>query len=525
MHVDTRVVRNLGDLGDARRRGGPVVEGMSRTHDMNVTEKSDGTIVPKRAANNAAEAAAESLEERVPAEGNAVEPTAARTQSRSPASSGIDGVRRAARMHSELKFTNLLHHVSVEMLHESYLSLKRRAAPGVDGERWEDWQPNLKERLTDLHRRLHSGAYRAKPARRTYIPKADGTERALSIWCLEDKVVQQAVVRVLGAIYETDFLGFSYGFREGRGQHDALDALSVALYRRKVNWVLDADIQKFFDQMEHDWVMRFVEHRVADKRILRLIRKWLRVGTQENGERVECTRGAPQGAVISPLLANIYLHYVADLWAEKWREKRTSGDVIIVRYADDEVFGFQHRSDATRFLADFSERLAKFGLSLHPKKTRLIRFGRFALRDRRREEGVKPETFDFLGFTHYCTVTRVSGRFMVGRKTIKKRMNASLREIKRSLRQRLHRPVAETGEWLSRVLRGHLNYFAVPGNFASLRRFFTKVAWYWMRSLRRRSQRHRMTWVRFNLLRHQFFPPIRLHHPYPNERFDVTHPR
>ena len=495
---------------------------MSRTHDMHAAEKSDEIIVPLKSANNAVETAAEPMEGRVSTEGNTVEATAAQTQRWSPASSGLDGVRRAARKQRDLKFTNLLHHVSVEQLHEGYLSIERRAAPGVDGERWEDWQADLGDRLRDLHCRIHSGAYRAKPARRIYIPKADGTQRALSVWCLEDKVVQQAVVQVLNMIYESDFLGFSYGFRPGRSQHDALDALAVGLQRCKVSWVLDADIQKFFDQMEHDWVMRFVEHRIADKRVLRLIRKWLRVGTLEEGVRVPCTRGAPQGAVISPLLANIYLHYVADLWTQQWREKRATGDMVVVRYADDEVLGFQTYHDANRFRVELEKRLAKFGLKLHPEKTRLIRFGRFAMSHCRRRNGGKPETFDFLGFTHYCTTARKTGWFAIGRKTIKKRMVASLQATKSAIRRRMHRPVYETGAWLKRVLRGHLNYFAVPGNQASLSCYFRKVAWYWLRSLRRRSQRHRMDWHRFERLRDRFFPKIVVRHPYPWVRFDAT---
>lgn len=488
---------------------------------MNGAEKSDETIVPWKPANNAAEAAAEPVEGRVSAKGNTSETIASRTQGRIIASSGLAGVREAARKHRDLKFTNLLHHVSVDRLRDSYLSLKRKAAPGVDGERWEDWQEELEDRLKDLHAKIHKGSYRAQPARRTTIPKADGTERILSIWCLVDKVVQQAIVSVLNAIYEVDFLGFSYGFRPGRGQHDALDALSVGLTARKVNWVLDADIQKFFDQMEHDWILRFMEHRIGDRRLLRLIRKWLQVGTQIEGRRVPCTRGSPQGAVVSPLLANIYLHYVNDLWTQQWREKRASGEMMAIRYADDQVLGFESKSDANRYRAELDRRLAKFGLNLHPEKTKLIRFGRFSLCDSKRFGGRKPATFDFLGFTHFCTCNRTTGKFNVGRKTVKKRMVSKLHDIKRELRRRLHRPIGETGAWLQRILRGHLNYFGVPCNWASLSYFFTRVSRLWLRSLRRRSQRHRMPWQRFRQLLELFFPPIRVTHPYPGARFDA----
>lgn len=490
---------------------------------MNGDEKSDEAVVPEKRANNAAEAAAEHVEERASAKRNTDEFTAARTQSRSTASRSLDSVRKVARMHRDERFTSLLHYVDVELLRKSFYSLKRNSAAGSDGLRWEEYQKGLEDRLVDLHSRIHSGRYNAKPARRTTIPKADGGERSLSIWCLEDKIVQQAIVTVLNAVYEEDFLGFSYGFRQGRGQHDALDALSTAITRRRVNWVLDADIQSFFDQIDHDWMMRFMEHRIADKRVLRLIRKWLKVGVlDDKGARVPSDRGAAQGAVISPLLANVYLHYVLDLWSLCWRKGRATGDMIIIRYADDVVLGFESKSDANRYRAELDKRLAKFALNLHPKKTKLIRFGRWAMRDSKRFDGVKPATFDFLGFTHYCTVTIANGKFTVGRKTIKGRMVATLKILKSELRRRMHHSISDTGRWLSRVLSGHLNYFSVPGNYNSLAFFFNRVEWLWIKSLRRRSQRHRMTWQRFLRIKRIFIPPITVRHPYPKTRFDAN---
>jgi retron-type reverse transcriptase len=386
----------------------------------------------------------------------------------------------------------LLHHITVELLEQSYYALKRNSAPGIDGVTWRAYGENLEEKLTELHARVHRGGYRARPARRTYIPKSDGSQRPLSVLCLEDKIVQQAVVFVLEAIFEADFLGFSYGFRPGRGQHDALDALHAGIYRRRVNWVLDADIQGFFDAMSHDWMMRFRSH----------------VGT-------------PQGAVISPILANIYLHYVFDLWTQAWRRKKASGDVTVIRYADDIVLGFEHEQEAQAFLQDLRERMRSFELALHPDKTRLIRFGRHAAEQRGRLGQGKPETFDFLGFTHFCTRSRITGAFVIGRKTIKKRMRAQLQAIKMELRRRWHDTIAETGAWLNRVLIGHLNYYAVPLNARSLTWFLTRVRVLWRRALLRRSQRARMTWERFRRLTDRYFPPVRILHPLPCHRFDA----
>jgi group II intron reverse transcriptase/maturase len=464
---------------------------------------------------------AEAVEGRTSPKGNGGRTAAVRTQSRVAASNGLVAVRQAARQSKEVRFTALLHHITIDLLERSYFALKRNAAPGTDGVTWQAYGENLAEKLTELHVRIHRGGYRARPARRTYIPKPDGSQRPLSILCLEDKIVQQAVASVLEAIYEVDFMGFSYGFRPGRGQHDALDALHAGIYRRQVNWVLDADIQGFFDAMSHDWILRFLRHRIADKRILRLIAKWLKVGITEDGQVTRSSRGTPQGAVISPILANIYLHYVFDLWSDAWRRKKASGDVIVIRYADDIVLGFQHEREAQAFLSDLRERMREFELALHPDKTRLIRFGRHAAEQRRRLGQGKPETFDFLGFTHFCTRSRKYGSFIIGRKTIKKRMRAKLQAIKMELRRRLHHSIAETGAWLRRVLTGHLNYYAVSGNDPSLWWFFTQVRWYWLRALRRRSQRAFMSWEKFTRLTNRFFPPIRILHPLPCHRFDA----
>jgi RNA-directed DNA polymerase len=403
-------------------------------------------------------------------------------------SQGLASVRKAARIDKKVRFTALLHHLTVDRLRESFYALKRKAAPGVDGVTWQEYEPDLQEHLTDLHSRVHCGTYRAKPSRRVYIEKADGRQRPLGIAALEDKIVQQAVVTVLNQIYEEDFLGFSYGFRPGRSQHQALDALSYALQYKKVSYVLDADIRGFFDNLDKSWLIKFVEHRVADPRILRLIRKWLSAGVMEEGKWSEATSGTPQGSVASPMLANIYLHYVFDLWLDKWRRQSAHGDVIAVRYADDIVLGFQHRAEAERFLKDLRERLSKFGLELHPDKTRLIEFGRFAEENRTRRGESKPETFDFLGFTHISGKDR-NGRFSVKRMTIRKRMRAKLQEIKQQLRARMHDATPDTGSWLRAVVQGHFNYYAVPGNLDSLGMFRERVLSMWWRVLCRRSQK------------------------------------
>lgn len=488
---------------------------------MYADEKSDKAVVPMKQPNKEGYPLAEAVEGRALPKRNTGQATAVRTQSRGTASNGLAGVRQAARQKQDVQFTALLHHITIELLEQSYFSLKRNSAPGLDGVTWRTYGDNLREKLTTLHTRIHQGSYRASPARRTMIPKADGTERPLSILCLEDKIVQQAVVYVLEAIYEESFMGFSYGFRPGRGQHDALDALSAGIYRKQVNWVLDADIRKFFDAMNHDWLMRFLQHRIGDKRLLRLIAKWLTIGVMNGSHREASAQGAPQGAVVSPILANIYLHYVFDLWSHQWRRQKAQGDMIIIRYADDTVLGFEYEQEAKRFLQDMQERLQAFGLTLHPDKTQLIRFGRHAISDRKRLGEGKPETFDFLGFTHFCTQSKKNGAFVIGRQTIKKRMRATLHAIKSELRKRWHDPLPKTGEWIQKVLQGHLNYFSVSGNDSSIWLFFNEVRRLWLRRIRRRSQKDFMTWDRFMRITSRFFPRVRLLHPHPCYRFDV----
>jgi RNA-directed DNA polymerase len=424
----------------------------------------------------------------------------------------------------KMKFTALLHHLTVELLTESFYALKRKAAPGVDGVTWQEYETGLAGRLIDLHSRVHRGAYRAQPSRRVFIEKSDGRQRPLGVAALEDKVVQQAVVTILNQIYEEDFRGFSYGFRPGRSQHQALDALNVAIKRRKVRWVLDCDIRGFFDSLSHEWLQLFLQHRIADFRILRLIQKWLKAGVIEDGEWTDTKMGTPQGAVASPLLANIYLHYVFDLWVDAWRKKYAQGDVIVARYADDSVLGFQHRSDANRFLKDYQERLQKFGLELHPDKTRLIEFGRFAEQNRAQRGEGKPETFDFLGFTHISGKDR-RGEFVVKRITAGTRMEKKLSELKQQLHARMHAPIAQTGKWLRSIVQGYFNYHAVPGNTRSLCVFRSRVTWLWRQALRRRGQKHYLNWGRMWRLQARWLPKVRVLHPYPSDRFDATHPR
>jgi len=467
---------------------------------------------------------AESGEGRPLIKENARQPNTYPTQSGKGVSQGLTDVRKAARDNKEMKFTALLHHLTVDLLRESFYSLERKAAPGVDGVTWQEYEVGLEDRLVDLHARVHRGAYRAQPSRRVYIPKSDGRQRPLGVAALEDKIVQQATVTILNQIYEEDFLGFSYGFRPGRSQHQALDALSYVLLEKKVNYVLDADIRGFFDNLDKSWLIKFVEHRVADPRILRLIQKWLNAGVMEEGEWSDTKTGSPQGSVISPLLANIYLHYAFDLWVDVWRKKLARGEVAVIRYADDVISGFQHQADADRFLQNLRERLGKFGLELHPDKTRRIEFGRFAEQNRKRRGEGKPETFDFLGFTHISGKNRV-GRFTVRRKTIRKRMGAKLREIKQQLHERMHDPVRQTGQWLKSIVQGHFLYYAVPGNIQSLSVFRDRLTGSWWRTLRRRSQKRRISWENMLALADRWLPRPRVLHPYPADRFAATHPR
>lgn len=433
--------------------------------------------------------------------------------------SGFARVRMIAKKDKNLQFTALLHHVTPELLRQSFHQLKRQAAKGVDGVSWQDYQENLEQKLIDLHSRIHSGCYVPKPARRVFLLKEDGTQRPISIQSIEDKIAQQAIVSLLNQIYEVNFMGFSYGFRPGRSQHDALDALTFGISKRKVNWVLDLDLQKFFDTVEHDWLIRMLQHRVQDKRLIKLITKWIKVGVaDESGKRVSAERGVPQGAVISPLLANIYLHYVFDLWSHQWRQRKAKGEVLITRYADDAVLCFQHKLDANEYLVLLNRRLNEFGLSLHPDKTRLIRFGKYAISQCAERRVKRPETFDFLGFTHYCT-TRRNGEFKVGRKTIRKRLLKQIKAVQNELRKRMHKSIGETLGWLRSVLVGHMNYYAVPGNVRQVSMFYYEITRRWFKMLRRRSQRHRLVWERFGPWMRKRLPKLRVVHAYPEMRF------
>src|SRR5215470_2869926 len=497
----------------------------SRTADMHELEESDCAVVPVNQPNKEGRSSAEAGEGRAQTKENIAQPHMHPTQSGKCMSQGLDGVRKVARERKQERFTALLHHLTIELLRDSFYALQRKASPGVDGVTWQEYEAGLADRLVDLHSRVHRGAYRAKPSRRVFIPKADGRQRPLGVAALEDKIVQQAVVTILNQIYEVDFKGFSYGFRPGRSPHQALDALTVGIQRKRVNWVLDADIRGFFDNMSHEWTMKFIEHRVDDRRTLRLIQKWLKAGVSEDGQWSETKVGTPQGAVVSPLLANVYLHYVFDLWVEAWRKKVARGDVIVVRYADDLVVGFQNRADAERFLIEFRERLARFGLELHPDKTRLIEFGRFAVRDRKRRGEGKPETFTFLGFTHFCGHLMSSGAFNVWRITAKKRMVAKLAVIKAELQHRKHHRTSEVGAWLRKVVQGYYQYHAVPGNTGQLRVFRRRICRLWRSALVRRSQRAKVGWDRLNPLLDRWIPQPRVLHPYPDKRFDAIHPR
>ena len=530
MHENsTRENRETQAIPSSDGGGGRSGKAKRRTPDMHVAGESDGPVVPAKRVNNGgrperAELPAESVEERGPTKGNAMQTAACRTQCRGSVSNGLQRVRQAARRDKNARFTALLHHVTPDLLRASFYELKRSASPGVDGVTWKEYETGLEGRIANLHERVHRGTYRAKPSKRAWIPKADGRQRPLGIASLEDKIVQQAVRTVLEPIYEEDFIGFSYGYRPGRGCHHALDAVWVGITRKKVNWVLDADIRGFFDAIDHGWMLKFFEHRIADRRVLRLIRKWLRAGVSEDGQWSRTTVGTPQGSVISPTLANVFLHYAFDLWARQWRERHAMGDMIVVRYADDFVTGFQNRSDAERFLRELGGRLEKFGLTLHPDKTRLIEFGRFA-EERRSKQGLgRPETFDFLGFTHHCGRTR-KGKFQLQRKSIGKRIRATLQAIKLELRRRMHHPVDAVGRWLQSVVQGWLNYHAVPDNRARLDQFRIQVIRLWLQVLRRRSQKGRRQWnwerMGRRLIR-QWIPLVQTLHPYPSERLIVT---
>ena len=491
---------------------------------MNEHGKSDRPNVPAKSPNKAGQQpVAEGMEGSGLTKGKLRQQNTRRTQCRDSVQSALERIRKTAEKDKGLRFTALMHHIyNVDMLEKAYLALKRDASPGIDGETWRSYGESLDENLRGLSGRLKTGGYQAKAVRRTYIAKADGKLRPLGVTALEDKIVQRATVDVLNQIYETDFLGFSYGYRPGKSQHNALDALYAGLLTRKVNWVLDCDLRAFFDTIDHGWLVKFLEHRIADQRIIRLVQKWLAAGVLENGEWRKIEEGTPQGGSASPFLANVYLHYAFDLWVKWWRRTLAKGDVIVVRWADDIVIGFQLKSEADRFWAELIERLQKFRLELHPEKTRLLEFGSYAINNRKRRQQGKPETFDFLGFTHICGKKRSNGMFMVKRFTIKKRMRAKLREVKAELRTRMHDPVPEVGKWLASVVGGHNRYYGVPMNWGRLSAFRFQVAAYWWHALKRRSQKTRTVWKRMRRLVDHYLPPVKLHHPYPLYRLNVT---
>src|SRR6267143_526320 len=524
VHVPRHLAREPGDPKSAQGSSclGTHREVSGRTPMTNGPGKSDSPVVPEKSPNKAGQPAAEGMEGRGLAKGNLPQQNASRTPSRKDAPSALERVRQAAGRDKKLRFTALLHHIyNLETLRKAYFRLKKEAAPGVDGETWRHYGETLEENLQDLSERLKRGAYRAKPVRRVYIPKADGRQRPLGVTALEDKIAQRAMVEVLNAIYETDFLGFSYGFRPKRSQHQALDAITTRLLTSKVSWVLDLDIRSFFDKISHEWLVKFVEHRVADRRVVRLIQKWLNAGVLEDGKRIRMEEGTPQGGSASPLLANVYLHYVFDLWVQAWRRKRAHGDLIVVRFADDIVVGFHSKADADQFRTELTERMKKFHLELHPEKTRLLEFGPHAIDQRQwRGEG-KPETFNFLGFTHICVKKRSNGRFTVLRQTIRKRLQTKLNAVKAELRRRMHEPIPEQGKWLQAVVRGHVRYYGVPMNQPALAVFRFRVGRLWHRALSRRSQTGRVLWDRMRRLITRWLPVPIVCHPYPLRRMGV----
>jgi RNA-directed DNA polymerase len=491
---------------------------------MNEREKSDSVIVAMKPANKAEPSAAEPAERRTETEGNAGQQSTRRAQDRESVSQALSRVRKVAKERKKEKFTTLFHHLDVPMLRMAFFALKKDAAPGVDGVTWEAYEADLDPRIEDLHSRLHRGAYRAQPARRRFIPKPDGRQRPLAVVALEDKIVQRATAAVLGVVYEEEFLGFSYGFRPKRSQHDALDALMVGISGTRVSFVLDADIRSFFNEVSQEWLVRFVQHRIGDPRIVRLIQKWLKAGVLEDGEQVVSEKGTGQGSVISPLLANVYLHYVFDLWADRWRRRKATGNMVMVRYADDIVVGFERETDAQLFREEMRERLRQFSLTLHPEKTRLIEFGRHAATNRVKRGLGKPETFNFLGFTLMCGKSR-RGRFLLKRKTRRDRMRAKLQEVKETLLRQRHRPIPKQGEWLGQVVTGFFAYHAVPTNGPAIGAFRYRVITFWHTALRRRSQKDCVTWARMKKLADEWLPMPRILHPWPSERFAVKHPR
>lgn len=489
---------------------------------MNGHRKSDIPKVPAKSPNKADKTVAEGMKGRGMAKGNLRQQTTSRTQCRQNVQHALERIRQAAKRDKRLRFTALLHHVyNMDTLRYAFWNLKRDASAGIDGETWRHYEERMEENLQNLSFRLKKGGYRAKPVRRVFIPKDDGRQRPLGVTALEDKIVQRAVVEVLNAIYETDFLGFSYGFRPERSQHDALDALYVGLLTQKVNWVLSVDICKFFDTISHEWLIKFIEHRIADKRIVRLIKKWLNAGVLDNGNLQFSKEGTPQGGSASPFLANVYLYYVFDLWSHQWRQTQTRGNIVIVRWADDIVVGFQRKTDAETFKQALAQRFQKFDLELNEEKTRLIEFGAYAIGNSKKRGQKKPKTFDFLGFTHICGKKRSNGMFTVVRKTKRKKLRAKLKQVKFELRKRMHDPVPDVGQWLTSVIEGHNRYYGVPMNGDALNTFRFQIAKLWHRVLNRRSQKPSVTWKRMQRYIDHWLPPAKIHHPYPLRRFGV----
>jgi len=488
---------------------------------MNENGKSDSDKVPEKFSNKSEKSDAEKMEGRKLTKENERQRHMRQTQGWESVHSKLQLVHQKAKEDKKRRFTALMHHIyDIDVLRAAYSCLKRNAAPGIDKETWRSYGENLEGNLQALSEKLKKNAYRAKPVRRVYIPKPDGRQRPLGVTALEDKVVQRATVEVLNAIYEADFLGYSYGFRPGRNQHKALDAVYAGLVVSKVDYVLDADIRDFFGSINHEWMVKFIEHRIADKRVVRLIQKWMNAGVLEDEEVTYSEAGTPQGGSISPLLANVYLHYAYDLWVKQWRKKQGYGNVIFVRFADDSVAGFQYKSDAEQFLMELKERLRKFGLELHPEKTRLIEFGRYASEMRRKRGEGKPETFKFLGFTHICGKTK-GGKFTVHRQTIVKKLHAKVKAVKAELIKRMHAPIQDTGKWLKTVVVGHFQYFGVTGNFKAMNVFRYRVYWTWRRVLSRRSQKGYVTWNKMDALIKRWMPNPQIYHEHPLRRIGV----
>jgi len=431
-------------------------------------------------------------------------------------------IRKTAKENRTLRFNNLLHHITPVLLKNAYDNLNKKAARGVDGETWQSYGQGLTGKLQSLHVKIHTGRYKPQPSKRIWLLKPDGRQRPIGIAVVEDKIVQQALVWVIQSIYEEDFLGFSYGFRPKRHQHKALDALFVALTEKRVNWVIDADIKGFFDNIDHSWMMKFLEHRISDKRILSLVEKMLKAGVSDEGKWSASEMGSAQGSVLSPLLANIYLFYALDLWINKWRKQEACGEIYIVRYADDFVICCEYQHEANRLLNKLNERLNQFNLTLHEEKTRLLEFGKHAIKNRVKQGKGKPETFTFLGFTHVCSKLLSNGRYSVKRLTIAKKQRAKLKQIKELLYKNRHINIVEQGKWLRSVVTGFANYYGVPGNTKSLSNFRGQICKNWMKALRRRSGKaQKLTWSKMKQIIRFFLPTVRLTHPYPNQRFYV----